>query len=235
MSVRPPVMFCFLKGNRGRVLTIGVTSPNGSWPPSVDRDLQNSLNLNDCLQDLSKMTEGRFQMFVRSMESSTDLLTDLLTDGAFVEFKTSDFEPYQLLQLLHVQFRLCLGFPALVEEGFNPKLACALAEMLRLEFDGKLKDAKDVRGSLLLTLEQKPSESQEELWERVQSKCRPEDLPKPVKFIELKEPAKRGSVARLAKLLPFPSRNPNGSGVALRASAFLFLWLRSTSLSFTAV
>ena len=71
--------------------------------------------------------------------------------------------------------------------------------MLRLEFDGnKLKDAKDARGSLLLlTLE--PSESQEELWERVQCKCRSsEDLPKPVKFIvELKEPAKEwGSVAR---------------------------------------
>ncbi|CAJ1333337.1 unnamed protein product, partial [Effrenium voratum] len=66
--------------------------------------------------------------------------------------------------------------------------------MLRLEFDGnKLKDAKDARGSLLLlTLEQEPSESQEELWERLQCKCRSsEDLPKPVKFIvELKEPAK---------------------------------------------
>ena len=117
VSVRPPVMFCFLKDDRGCVTAAGVLSPDGSYPPTVDGNSQR--HLSDCLADLRKIDGGRFQRYVRSMESSTDLLTD----GTFVEFKTSDFEPYQLLQLLHVQFRLALGFPALVEEGFNPKLA----------------------------------------------------------------------------------------------------------------
>ncbi|CAJ1370817.1 unnamed protein product [Effrenium voratum] len=204
VSVRPPITFYFVKNDRGNNIGIDLPSPDGSWPASMqrNRNLQNSLSLDDLRpRDPSKMAGVRFQQIVRSMESSPELLAD----QKFQEFNPSDFEPYQLLQLLHVQFRLALGFPALVEEGFNPKLACVLAQMLRLEFDGnRLKDAKDARGSLLLlTLEQKPSESQEELWERVQSKCHsPEDLHKPVKFIvELKAPAKepKGELSEKAK------------------------------------
>lgn len=50
--------------------------------------------------------------------------------GTFLEFEPSDFEPGQLLQRLRVRMS------RRVKEGFNPKLACILAEMLQLEFEG---------------------------------------------------------------------------------------------------
>ena len=139
-----------------------MASANGQFPTSVQEDIPMLAQAGLLPEDPRNLNGAKFRRLVVSMDGRLSLVPD---SKSVSPFKPSDFESDQLMQLLHVQFRLSCGLAAVVEEGFNIELARCLAQMLQLRFEDSIPDM--ARGSLVLrALARNPSHS---IWERVEA------------------------------------------------------------------
>ncbi|CAJ1395430.1 unnamed protein product [Effrenium voratum] len=187
IPARPPGLMSLCKNERGSITGVAVLSVDGTFPPEVreDRDLSRRLLIEDTSpKDPSRLTRRRFRQVVLSMENCPHLWMEPV--DVFPQFEPSDFKGDELMQLLHVHFRLSHGLPALVET-FSDELAHLLASMLRLKFEEC--NPENVRGSLaLLPLARSPPET---IWARVETAQREaavNGLPWPGRFIFLLTP-----------------------------------------------
>lgn len=107
IPARPPGLMSLCKNERGSITGVAVLSVDGTFPPEVreDRDLSRRLLIEDTSpKDPSRLTRRRFRQVVLSMENCPHLWMEPV--DVFPQFEPSDFKGDELMQLLHVHFRL---------------------------------------------------------------------------------------------------------------------------------